>query len=105
MAALLLGAPMEGPAALAVARIGGAGLAALGVACWAARGDMQNRAASGLVSAMLLYDVAASGILAFAGIELGLRGPALWPAVGLHATMAIWCAASLRRSAKKATMD
>ncbi len=76
---------------MTVARVGGAGLLALGVACWFARGDTQSRAARGLVAAMLLYDVAAAGVLAFAGIGFGLQGVALWPAVVLHAVMAVWC--------------
>src|SRR5258708_2722274 len=80
-AALFVGAPLETPAALTVARVGAAGLLALGVACWLARGDTQSHAERGLVAAMLLYDVAAAGILAFAGIGLGMHGVALWPAV------------------------
>jgi len=79
--ALLVRVPLEAPAALTVARVGGAGLLALGVACWFARGDTQSRAARGLVAAMLLYDVAAVAVLAFAGIGFGLHGVALWPAV------------------------
>jgi hypothetical protein len=51
---LLVGAPLETPAALTVARVGGAGLLALGLACWLARGDTQSRAARGLVAARLL---------------------------------------------------
>jgi hypothetical protein len=105
MAALLLGASLEAPAALIVARVGGAGLLALGVACWLARGDSQSRAARGLVSAMLLYDLAAAVILAYAGIGFGQRGAALWPAVALHAVMAIWCMTSLWHSAHALTMD
>jgi hypothetical protein len=88
---LLVGVPLEAPAPLTVARVGGAGLLALGVACWFARGDAQSRAARGLVAAMLLYDVAAAGVLAFAAIGFGLQGVALWPAVVLHAAMAVWC--------------
>src|SRR5271169_1615340 len=95
--ALLLGSPLDTPTALTVARVGGAGLLSLGVACWLARGDTQSRATRGLVAAMLLYDVAAVAILAFAGIGFGLHGAALWPAVVLHTVMALWCVVCLRR--------
>jgi len=94
-AALLLGAPLDAPAALTVARVGGAGLLALGVACWIARRDAQSGAARGLVAAMLVYNIAAAAVLAFAGIGLGLHGMALWPAVVLHAMMGLWCVACL----------
>jgi hypothetical protein len=95
--ALLVGAPLEAPAALTVARVGGAGLLALGVACWLARGDTQSRAARGLVAAMALYDVATVAVLAFAGIGFGLHGVGLWPAVVLHAAMTVWCIRCLLR--------
>ena len=94
---LLVGAPLETSAALTVARVGGAGLLALGVACWLARGDTQSHAARGLVAAMLLYDVAAVAILAFAGVGFGMKGVGLWPAVLLHAVMTVWCVACLRQ--------
>jgi hypothetical protein len=103
--ALMVDAPLEAPAALTVARVGGTGLLALGVACWLARGDTQSRAARGLVAAMLLYDVAVVAVLAFAGIGLGLHGVALWPAVVLHAVMTVWCVACLRRSPLNVTID
>ena len=92
--ALLLGSPLDTPIALTVGRVGGAGLLSLGVACWLARSDSQSLAARGLVAAMLLYDVAAVAILAFAGIGFGLRGVALWPAAALHGVMTVWCVAS-----------
>ena len=98
VAMLLLGTPLETPAALTVARVGGSGLLALGVACWLARGDTQSPAARGLVGAMLLYNAAAVAVLAHAGIGLGLHGALLWPAVFLHAAMALWCVAYLLRS-------
>jgi len=94
---LVLGSPLDTPTALSVARVGGAGLLSLGVACWLARGDSESRAARGLVAAMLLYNVGAVAILAFAGIGFGLHGVALWPAVVLHAVMTVWCVACLRR--------
>ena len=101
---LLAGAPLETLAALTVARVGGAGLLALGVACWLARGDTQSRAARGLIAAMLLYD-AAGAVLAFAGIGFGLQGVGLWPAVVLHAVMTVWCLVYLLRSPLNVTID
>jgi hypothetical protein len=103
--ALLVGAPLEGAPALTAARVGGAGLLALGVACWLARGDTQSSAARGLIAAMLLYNVAAVAVLGFAGIGFGLHGLALWPAVVLHAVMTLWCVAWLRHSPLNVTTD
>jgi hypothetical protein len=47
---------------------------------------------------MLMYNITATAVLAFAGVGLGLHGMLLWPAVVLHAVMAVWCAGCLRRS-------
>ena len=102
--ALLLGSPLEIPTGLSVARVCGAGLLSLGVACWLARGDSESRAARGLVAAMMLYDVGAVTILAFAGFGFGLHGVALWPAVVLHAVMTVWCVACLRQRPLNVTM-
>ena len=95
---LLLGSELDAPTAVMLGRVAGAALLALGVACWLARGDTQSRAARGLVAAMFLYNVATVAVLAFVGIGFGLQGVALWPAVVLHAVMAVWCVACLRRS-------
>jgi hypothetical protein len=94
---LLLGAEISG-ASVPLGRVAGAALLALGVACWLARGDTQSRATKGLVVAMLMYNLVATAVLAFAGIGLGLHGVVLWLAVVLHAVMAIWCIVCLRRS-------
>ena len=94
---LLLDAEITG-ASIPLGRVAGVALLALGVACWLARDDTQSRAARGLVSAMVLYNLGAVIILASAGIGLGFIGIALWPAVILHAAMAVWCVTSLRRS-------
>jgi len=95
---LLLGSELDTSAAVTLGRVAGVALFALGVACWLARDDTQSRAARGLVAAMLLYNVATVAVLAFAGIGFGLHGVALWPAVVLHAVMAVWCVACLRCS-------
>jgi len=95
---LLLGSPLDTSAAVMLGRVAGTALLALGVACWLARDDTQSRAARGLVVTILLYNVSVATLLAFAGVGLGLHGLALWPAVILHAGMAIWCTACLGRS-------
>jgi len=104
-ATLLVGAPLEGPAALIVARVCGAGLLTLGVACWLARGDTQSRAARGLIAAMLLYDVIVAALLTLAALGMDLRGVALWPAVVLHGLMSVWCVACLRRNPVTLKLD
>jgi len=95
---LLLGSPLDTSAAVMLGRVAGAALLALGVACWLARDDTQSRAARGLVVAMLMYNIVATAVLAFAGIGLGLHGVVLWPAVVLHAAMGVWCIVCLGRS-------
>jgi hypothetical protein len=88
--ALLLGVEEGSPELNLCARVLGAALLAIGVTCWAGRSDKHGPARFGLLTAVLLYDVAAAVILACAGLT-GLTGIALWPAVVLHAALAAWC--------------
>ena len=97
VAALLLGSPLETPAAQTIARLGGAALLSLGIACGLAWGEEQSREGRGIVVAMLVYNLAAVVLFAAVGIGAGLVGIALWPAIILHAMMTIWCVAFLRR--------
>ena len=94
---LLLGSPLDSPAAVALGRVAGTALLALGVACWLATYDAQSCAARGVVSAMALYNLGAVIVLGVAGFGSGVVGVALWPAVALHAAMTTWCIASLLR--------
>ena len=96
---LLLGTPLEASAAFTVARVGGAGLLTLGVACWLARGDAKSSAARGLVTAMVIYNLGVAVILGAAGIGSDRVGVVLWPAVVLHTVMTawgIWCIVSVQ---------
>jgi hypothetical protein len=96
-AEVLLGAPLEAPAALAVARVGGVALLTLGVACWLARDDIHSPAARALVTAMVLYNLGVVLILGAAGFRSLRVRIVLWPAaVVLHLGMATWCVMSLR---------
>jgi hypothetical protein len=90
-AKLLLGAPLQEPAAFTVARVGGAGLFTLGIACWLARSDTESSAARGLTTAMVIYNLGVAFILGAAGLRLQPVGVILWPAVVLHAAMTAWC--------------
>jgi hypothetical protein len=95
-ATLLFGSPLDAPVAFMVTRLTGAALITLGVVCWLALLDLKSRAAVGVVSAMLFYNLAALSILAYAGFGLRLVGVTLWLGVVLHSSMAVWCFACLR---------
>jgi hypothetical protein len=95
---LLMGAEISG-AAIPSGRIAGAALLALGVACWLARGDALSRAARGLVTAMLVYNLGGVLVLGAAGIQSQTAGAMLWLAVVVHTAMGIWCIALLSKKA------
>jgi hypothetical protein len=87
LAEILLGAPLDGPG-LAVARLGGGGLLALGIACWCARGTPSTPAGLGVARAFLAYNLVACGVL-FAAYP-PLPGGALALGAGfLHGFLAV----------------
>jgi riboflavin transporter FmnP len=78
-----------------MARIAGAALLAIGVACWLARNDTGRPAQLGLITGALIYDIAAAALLAYAGLFMDMAGIALWPGIVLHAGLAFWCLACI----------
>src|SRR6476619_6434756 len=88
---LLFGEQFAG-ATIAVARVAGIALIALGIACWPGPP----------LAGMLVYSAAVTLYLAYLGFADGLTGVLLWPAVALHAVLSIllgraWCLGSSRR--------
>ena len=94
---LLLGGELLG-AGVPLGRVAGVALLSLGFACWLASFDIESCAARGIVSAMALYNLSVVLILGAVGIQSQPIGIALWPAVILHAAMAVWCVVCLWRS-------
>ena len=83
---LLLGEELTG-IAIAVARVAGIALIALGIACWPG----PPRAG------MLIYGAAVTLYLAYLGFAGGMNGILLWPAVILHVILTallIWASTS-----------
>ena len=97
----LLGVPLETPAGLVAARIGGAALAALAIACWQARNGERGSPATGVVEAMTFYNFAAAMVLVQGGIRLDLRSALLWPAIVSHFCLGLWCVSNLWFSRRK----
>jgi hypothetical protein len=91
VAEVLLGSPLVGAPGLIVARLCGAGLLSLGIACWLARGEAGTASTTGLVIAMLFYNTAAAAVLVYSLLGLGLMGVLLWPAIVIHVALGIWC--------------
>lgn len=102
LVSLLFGGTLDSTG-LAVGRVAGAALVALGVACWCARRDENSRATIGIVTGMLFYNLAVAAILAYAGLGQGIGGILLWPVVILHAALAGWCIACLRPQYRSTT--
>ena len=97
----LLGAPLDTATGLIAARIAGAALAALAIACWQARNGERGSPATGVLEAMSFYNFAAGMVLVYAGIRLDLRSALLWSAIVLHFCLGVWCVSKLWFSRRK----
>jgi hypothetical protein len=45
---------------------------------------------------MVLYNVGVIAVLVYEALIVEVTGIALWPTVGAHAAMSVWCIRSLR---------
>ncbi|HET7167512.1 MAG TPA: hypothetical protein VFI94_20425 [Pseudolabrys sp.] len=94
--AVLLGLDHATVDAIFVGRLAGAALLAIGIASWMARTDTRTPAQLGLLTGILIYNAAATLLLAYAGAVLKMMGVLLWPAVVIHAVLVVWCFACLQ---------
>ena len=99
--AFLFGWREVGPETALIARVGGGAVLGLGAASWLVRGDGGARAQSGLLTGLLIYNVVAVMLLAFAGAVLKMVGLLLWPAVIYHVVLGAWCVNCLRRKPER----
>jgi hypothetical protein len=98
--AVLLGLERATVDTIFIGRIAGAALLAIGIASWMARSDTPTPAQLGLLTGIFVYNTTTSMLLAFAGAVLKMVGILLWPAVALHAILAVWCFSCLRAHPK-----
>jgi hypothetical protein len=84
--ALLLGTTDAG-SVLAVARVAGIALLALGLSCWPNRHSPETRPHG--YWGMVVYNVLVALYLAYLGSVGHLGGVLLWPAVALHGAVAL----------------
>ena len=85
---LVLAVRDPSPEALVIGRVGGAALLAIGLECWLARDDRDNRAQRPAVRSLRLQPGRVRCIR-LRGVMLSMAGVALWPAIVLHAVMTI----------------
>ncbi len=83
---LLLGAELSYAAAIALGRVAGFALLALGLAVWPGRNADVTPAA---LRAMLSYNSLTALFLLYLGLAGESFGPLLWPAVALHGVIAL----------------
>jgi hypothetical protein len=80
--------------AVAIGRLAGAALLALGAACWWARADAGSAASRALVVGMSLYNAAVIAVVLTGSFGSPGR-PILWVVTLVHGAMAAWCVSLL----------
>ena len=91
---MLLGTSLTDISAILIARLAGAALITIALACWLSRKKTQSAV---IVKALLGYNVFSIVLLVYAVLVEQISGPGLWPAVLLHFGLLVWCLSSLRQ--------
>lgn len=91
---LLTGTSLDGGAVISLARITGTALLSLSIACFLSQ---NNANTSGVMKAVLFYNIASTAVLLYGAIGYKLSGVGLWPATLLHAGLVVWSLVCLRR--------
>lgn len=100
--AAVFGSPLTGTSGVAIARLGGAAILALSIACLFTSRDTLSPAARGVAAAMTLYNLGAVLVLGASGVLSPPPGFLLWPGVALHVGMTAWCLGCLLKGPKRA---
>lgn len=94
VATLLLGTSLTDISAILIARLAGAALITIAIACWLFSSQPQS---APMVKAMLVYNVLSILLLGYALFIAKIAGPGLWPAALLHAGLLVWSILLLRK--------
>jgi len=89
---ILLGTSLTDQGAVLIARLAGAALTAIAIACWLSRDATHS---SVMVKAMLVYNTFSISLLVYAVLCIKISGQGLWPAVLFHLALLVWCVSSL----------
>jgi hypothetical protein len=99
---LLLGSPLDS-IGVVLARLFGAGVFALGLACLKARDDVRSPAGLAVSIGITSYNVLAAVVLLWAAAGLSLGGLLLWGAGILHAALGALFVSALTRITQEAS--
>jgi hypothetical protein len=97
VAQALAGRPLADDVSLLVARVAGAALLAIGLACALEAARVRPAPPIGLLGGLLAYNGAVALLLMHSAVVNGTGGIGLWPTVVLHVALGVWMAALLRR--------
>jgi hypothetical protein len=93
---VLLGAELNDPVVLTIARVAGSAIGSLALACWITRRDQLSIGSQALVSGLLFYNIAVFASLLYSAFSYKST-PLLIAALVAHGLLAVACIQSLRK--------